>query len=72
MEFNTATYGSTTVAADRNRVLRNTYALLALTMLPTAAGALLGVSMRFAISPWMGLLLFLGVSFGCFYARIWA
>lgn len=68
MEFNTATYGSTTLAADRNRVLRNTYFLLALTMLPTAAGALLGVSMRFAMTPWMGLLLFLGVSFGCFYA----
>ncbi len=68
MEFNTATYGSTTLAADRNRVLRNTYFLLALTMLPTAAGALLGISMRFAMTPWMGLLLFLGVSFGCFYA----
>lgn len=68
MEYNTATYGSATLAADRNKVLRNTYFLLALTMLPTAAGALLGVSMQFAMSPWMGLLLFLGVSFGCFYA----
>ncbi|SFN13816.1 hypothetical protein SAMN05660284_00652 [Formivibrio citricus] len=68
MEFQTATYGSATLAAERNRVLRNTYFLLALTMLPTAAGALLGVSMRFAMSPWMGLLLFLGVSFGCFFA----
>ncbi len=68
MQFNTATYGNATLAAERNRVLRNTYFLLALTMLPTAAGALLGVSMRFAMTPWMGLLLFLGVSFGCFFA----
>lgn len=68
MEFNTATYGSTTIAADRNRVLRNTYALLALTMLPTAAGALLGVSMHFRMTGWMPIILFLGVSFGSFYA----
>lgn len=68
MEFQTATYGSATLAAERNRVLRNTYFLLALTMLPTAAGALLGVSMRFAMGSWMGLLLFFGVSFACFYA----
>lgn len=69
MEFNTATYGSTSaLAAERNRVLRNTYFLLALSMLPTAAGAMLGISMNFAMSPLMGLLLFLGVSFGSFYA----
>ncbi|MDR3412168.1 MAG: Bax inhibitor-1/YccA family protein [Formivibrio sp.] len=68
MEFNTTTYGNAALAADRNRVLRNTYFLLALTMLPTAAGALLGVSMHFAMTPWMGLLVFLGVSFGCFFA----
>ena len=52
MEFQTATYGSATVAAERNRVLRNTYFLLALTMLPTAAGALLGPV--YVISPQMG------------------
>lgn len=68
MQYNTATYGNATLAAERNRVLRNTYFLLVLTMLPTAAGALLGVSMRFAMTPLMGVLLFLGVSFGCFFA----
>lgn len=68
MRFNTATYGSTMAVAERNRVLRNTYFLLALSMLPTAAGAMLGISMQFAMTPLMGLLLFLGVSFGCFYA----
>lgn len=68
MELNTATYGSDTVAAERNRVLRNTYALLALTMLPTAAGALLGISMQFRMTGWLPVILFLGVSFGCFWA----
>ena len=32
------------LAADRNRVLRNTYWLLALSMLPTVLGAWIGVS----------------------------
>ncbi|RZI54024.1 MAG: BAX inhibitor (BI)-1/YccA family protein, partial [Pseudomonas sp.] len=31
--------------ASRNKVLRNTYWLLALSMIPTVAGAFLGVSM---------------------------
>ena len=56
---------------DQNRVLRNTYLLLALSMLPTVAGALLGVQMKFAFlsgSPFIGALLFLAVSFGFFYA----
>ncbi|WP_348944359.1 Bax inhibitor-1/YccA family protein [Chitinibacter sp. FCG-7] len=68
MQYNTATYGSATLSAERNRVLRNTYFLLALSMLPTAAGAMLGISMKFAMGSWMGLIVFLGVSFGAFYA----
>jgi hypothetical protein len=35
------------LALDPNRVLRNTYWLLALSMLPTVAGALLGMSLNF-------------------------
>jgi modulator of FtsH protease len=35
-----------TVALSRNRVLRNTYALLALSMLPTIAGAWLGLALK--------------------------
>ncbi|MDK2126164.1 Bax inhibitor-1/YccA family protein [Parachitinimonas caeni] len=53
---------------ERNRVLRNTYLMLALTMLPTALGAWLGMSMHFAMKPMWGVLLFLGVSFGFFFA----
>lgn len=68
MQFNTATYGSTALSAERNRVMRNTYFLLALSLLPTAAGAMLGISMKFGMSTWMGLIVFLGVSFGAFYA----
>jgi len=39
---------TTTVAVEPSRVLRNTYWLLALSMLPTIAGAFAGMSMNFA------------------------
>jgi modulator of FtsH protease len=55
----------------RNRVLRNTYWLLALSMIPTVLGAWLGVQLKFAFfpaSPFIGFLLFLGIAFGFFYA----
>lgn len=53
-------------ATERNRVLRNTYALLALSMLPTVAGAWLGIATGLlnGLSPGIGLMLFLGGSFG--------
>lgn len=63
-------YGSV-VAGDRQRVLRNTYALLALSMLPTVLGAWLGVATGFSFfagSPFMGLIVFMAVSFGFFFA----
>ncbi|SMC24719.1 hypothetical protein SAMN02745857_01934 [Andreprevotia lacus DSM 23236] len=68
MQLNTATYGGDSLAVERNKVLRNTYALLALTMLPTAAGALLGIAMHFRVSMGLGMLLFIGISFAAFYA----
>jgi modulator of FtsH protease len=55
----------------RNRVLRNTYWLLALSMLPTIAGAWLGVQLRFSFfqgSPLIGFIAFLAIAFGFFYA----
>ena len=64
-------FGGTVInAAQRNRVLRNTYALLALSMLPTVAGAWLGVSTGIVASLGVGmsLILFLGVSFGFMWA----
>ncbi|MBP9742983.1 MAG: Bax inhibitor-1 family protein [Burkholderiales bacterium] len=47
----------------RQQVLKNTYLLLALSMIPTAIGALLGINMTFAFlrsSPIMGTLLLIG------------
>lgn len=38
----------TTVALDQNRVLRNTYILLAISMIPTVVGAFVGTSINFA------------------------
>ena len=55
----------------RNRVLRNTYLLLALSMVPTIFGAWLGVQMNFSFfagSPFIGFILFMGIAFGFFFA----
>ena len=52
--------------AQRNRVLRNTYWLLALSMLPTILGAWLGLStgLASAMSPGVGAIVFLAGAFG--------
>ena len=39
---------SPTLAVSQNRVLRNTYLLLALSMVPTILGAWLGVQLKFS------------------------
>jgi modulator of FtsH protease len=56
----------------RNRVLRNTYWLLALSMIPTVAGAWLGIELNFAQvmarSPGMALLVFMGGAIGLIFA----
>lgn len=62
---------STTVALAQNRVLRNTYMLLALSLVPTILGAWLGVQMKFSFfagSPAIGFILFLAIAFGFFFA----
>ena len=58
------------VAAERNQVLRNTYWLLSLSMIPTVLGAWVGIATGFsaALSPGMGLMLFLGGAFGFMFA----
>ena len=59
------------LSAQSQRVLRNTYALLALSMVPTVLGAWLGVQMGFSFfagSPLIGMLVFMGVAFGFFFA----
>jgi len=55
---------------ERNRVLRNTYWLLALSMLPTVLGAWLGIETGLSkvLSGWMGLILILVGGFGFIYA----
>lgn len=58
-------------SASRHRVLRNTYALLALSMVPTVLGAWIGVNTGFSFmagSPLMGFVLFLAIAFGFFFA----
>src|SRR5690242_20096018 len=70
-----STYETVTISQDlalrQNRVLRNTYLLLALSMLPTVLGAFVGVQIHFAPmtgSPLMGALLFLGIAWGFMFA----
>lgn len=67
------TYGDTPAvasAAERNRVLRNTYWLLALSMIPTVLGAWIGVQTGIAraLSPGVGLIVFLAGAFGFMFA----
>ncbi len=73
MNDNIPIYGSqtgTALSAERNQVLRNTYWLLALSMVPTVLGAWAGVATGFsaALSPGLGLVLFLGGAFGFMFA----
>ncbi len=62
--------GSSSSAVQTNRVLRNTYWLLALSMVPTVLGAWLGVStgLARAMGPGMSLIVFLVGAFGFMFA----
>jgi modulator of FtsH protease len=58
---------SPTLALTQNRVLRNTYALLALSMVPTIFGAWLGIQLNFSLfatHPAIGFMAFLAIAFG--------
>ncbi len=61
---------SSDILVVRHRVLRNTYWLLALSMIPTILGSWLGVQLHFALpgGPLLGFMLFMGIAFGFFYA----
>jgi modulator of FtsH protease len=63
-------YGYVASTEQRNRVLRNTYWLLALSLVPTVLGAWLGVATGItqALSGGLGLMVFLGGAFGFIYA----
>ncbi len=74
MNENVQTYpgpaGAGALATQRNRVLRNTYWLLALSMVPTVMGAWIGVQTGIAsiLSPGIGLIVFLAGAFGFMFA----
>ncbi|WP_326539238.1 Bax inhibitor-1/YccA family protein [Pseudorhodoferax sp.] len=66
-----AGYGGYAVSQEqRNKVLRNTYWLLALSLLPTVLGAWVGVStgITAALTGGLGLIVFLGGAFGFMFA----
>ena len=66
-DFQVAGQGSQELALQQNRVLRNTYMLLALSMVPTVLGALVGVQLNFSFmagSPFISFILFLGIAWG--------
>jgi modulator of FtsH protease len=62
--------GSGALYEQRNRVLRNTYWLLALSMVPTVLGAWIGVAtgLSAAMSPGVSLIVFLVGAFGLMFA----
>ena len=66
--FTEASGGS--LSAERNRVLRNTYWLLALSMIPTVLGAWIGVQSGImqSMTGGIGLIVFLGGAFGFMFA----
>ena len=68
--LSTADYGAVASPEQRNRVLRNTYWLLALSLLPTILGAWVGVATGITRSMGgiMGMVVFLGGAFGFMYA----
>ena len=70
MEYqNQAVIGS--LATEQNQVLRNTYMMLGLTMIPTVIGAFVGMSINFsfmALHPFIGALAMFAVMMGLLFA----
>jgi modulator of FtsH protease len=69
-QLRTLDYGGLASARERNKVLRNTYWLLALSLIPTVLGAWLGVAtgLTRSMTGGLGLIVFLGGAFGFMYA----
>lgn len=71
MQPNLQTAYGTSLSDTRHKVLRNTYALLGLSMIPTVIGAMIGTNMSFMFllrSPILGTLLMLGAVYGLMFA----
>jgi modulator of FtsH protease len=68
--LDTSSWGPSGELAQRNRVLRNTYWLLALSLVPTVLGAWLGVASGItqSLGGGLGLIVFLGGAFGFMFA----
>lgn len=63
------TYDLGASQATRHRVLRNTYWLLALSMIPTVLGAFIGVTTQLPVlRGGMGFILFMAIAFGFIFA----
>jgi len=69
--YNAGRVDAVTIPDARNRVLRNTYWLLALSMIPTVLGAWIGVRTGFSLfantSPVMSLVAFMAIAFGLMF-----
>ncbi len=66
-QYEFARQTSADIALGQNRVLRNTYMLLGLSMIPTVLGAMAGIQMGFSFfagSPMISFVLFLGIAWG--------
>ena len=66
---NQAVIGS--LATEQNKVLRNTYMMLGLTMIPTVIGAFIGLSVNFsfmALHPFLGAIAMFAVMMGLLFA----
>jgi modulator of FtsH protease len=63
-------YGGALSAEQRNKVMRNTYWLLALSLVPTVLGAWVGIATGItrSLQGGLGLMVFLGGAFGFMYA----
>jgi modulator of FtsH protease len=66
-----ATAPTTVLADTRHRVLRKTYWLLALTLIPTAIGAMIGINLNFGFlrtNPIIATIAIIGIFYGWIYA----
>ena len=67
-----STGSDSTILAERNKVLRNTYGLLSISLIPTIFGAWLGSALNFspmiAGRPFVSFMIFMAVAFGFFFA----
>lgn len=71
MNHTTQTISTGALAVEQNRVLRNTYLMLALTMIPTVIGAAIGSSINFSFlaeHPILGALAMFGAMMGLLFA----